>query len=435
MHPALHSVLPGMSFVRAFLRSLGYAAVLVVGAACSLPKPPSRCEAEAIGDYYRRAAGLSPVAISSPTFYNSGSAIREGMLDLVASAEEEILIDSFLINDGPMTREILDALVDKAADGVVVKVIGDASSRFVMEPEAFSYLEARGVSTAEFNPVKGWRLLAPSRLMERDHRKFWIVDGREVFLGGANLSDSSLLPPKLGGNLDLMVRFESPGAARLLARSFVETWRESEATSEIADRPGREGESEGAVKGAGDGSAYWFFNQDELGRRPSATAVMLEGLFSSARESVWLIEPYTFTNATILEAIRAMTERGVEVNLILSTQARAPRFRYASFYGIRDLLDSGARVWIFDSETSPLHYKCALIDGRIAYVGSANLNHRSLHLSRELNVVFDDPASVGEVRKVVDSVRSGSRLVGREEAGRYRALPFATWWLIMQTAG
>ncbi|MCB1205864.1 MAG: hypothetical protein KDN18_16495, partial [Verrucomicrobiae bacterium] len=185
----------------------------------------------------------------------------------------------------------------------------------------------------------------------------------------------------------------------------------------------------------GDSLKFWFFDQDETRSRESMTGVMLDGLFASAKKSVWLVQPYTFTNAEILSGIEGMTRRGVEVNVVLSTQVRAPRFHYASYYGIRDLLEAGARVWIFDSAISPLHYKCALVDDRLAYVGSANLNYRSFYLSRELNVVFDDPACVREVKKVVDSVRAECREVGMEEAVRYRSLPFATWWLIMQTAG
>jgi hypothetical protein len=50
-------------------------------------------------------------------------------------------------------------------------------------------------------------------------------------------------------------------------------------------------------------------------------------------------------------------------------------------------------------------------------------------------VVFDDPASVAAVNRVVSSVRENCREVSRKEAARYRGLPFATWWLIMQTAG
>jgi cardiolipin synthase len=378
---------------------------------------------------FLKEPGVARLPVSGVRFVDSGESIRSEMLGLVREARHSILLGTFLLNDGPESREILDALVAKAAAGVEVRVIGDGSSRFVKEPEAFEYLEERGVATAEFNPVKGWRLFIPNRLLERDHRKFWIVDGRTVFLGGANLSDSSLVPAEQGGNRDLMVRLESPAAARFLTETFRRTWEESASRHPfksplLSEGTGREGDAD-----------FWFFNQENVHGRGSASKRMFEGLFGAARETVWLIEPYAFTNAEILGQLREMTERGVEVNLVLSSQARAPRFRYASYYGISDLLQAGVRVWVYDSEVSPLHYKCALVDDRLAFVGSANLNYRSYHLSRELNVVFDDPASVREVKRVVDSVRSDCREVFLEEGKHYRSIPFATWWLIMQAAG
>jgi cardiolipin synthase A/B len=373
--------------------------------------------------------GVAAFPVSQARFVDSGVAIRSEMLRLVREARHSILVGSFLLNDGPESREILDALAARAREGLEVRVIGDGSSRFVVEKEAFEYLGENGVATAEFNPVKGWRLFIPNLILERDHRKYWIIDGRTVFLGGANLSDSSLIAPERGGNRDLMVRLESPAAAGFLTESFVRTWKESAAALPLdpAALP--------AAKGGEGDLRFWFFNQENVHGGRSPTGHLFAGLFAAARKSVWLIEPYTFTNAEILGQLRAMTGRGVEVNLVLSTQARAPRFRYASYHGIRDLLEAGVRVWVYDSEISPLHYKCALVDDRLAFVGSANLNHRSYHLSRELNVVFDDPGSVREVKRVVESVRRDCREVFPEEAKRYRSIPFATWWLIMQAAG
>lgn len=381
--------------------------------------------------FYRERLGIEAVGVSKPVFVDGGPAIREEMLSLIRHAEREILVTSFLLNDGPETRPILEALAEKAASGVRVHLMGDGSSRYVKEPEAFDFLTSRGVSWAEFHPVRGWRILAPRMVFERDHRKFWVIDGRTVFLGGANLSDASLLDPERGGNRDLMVRIESPEVARLLSRSFARTWNEGTGAEKLGDSPlGTDGGTaeDSPVK-------FWLFDQEETRSRESMTGVMMEGLFASAKRSIWLVQPYTFTNSEILSGIESMTRRGVEVNLVLSTQARAPRFRYASYYGIRDLLEAGARVWIYDSKVSPLHYKCALVDDRLAFVGSANLNYRSYHLSRELNVVFDDPRCVREVKQVVDSVRKDCREVKMEEAVRYRSLPFATWWIIMQTAG
>lgn len=383
----------------------------------------------ALREFYQKEAGIRPAPVLKAAFHDGGPAIKAEMLRLVSQAKDYILVDSFLLTDGPESREVLDALAKKAGEGVGVYVIGDSSSRFIPEKQAFDYLKERGVPVAEFNPIRGWRLARGLLLLERDHRKFWIIDGRHVFLGGANVTDSSLMSPEVGGNRDLMLTLDSREAARDLTQSFVETWNESMplATLNAADF----GKGDPALTTS---NGFWFFNQEKVLEKPSSTEIVMDGLFASACNSVWLVEPYAFTNPWILSKIRKMTMRGVEVNVVLSSQVRAPRFRYASFYGIKDLTEAGARVWIFD-EATPLHYKCALVDDDLAYVGSANLNLRSYYFSRELNVVFTDPSSVDSMREVIDSVLRGCRRVTAEEAAKYRSLPFLTWWLVMQGAG
>jgi phosphatidylserine/phosphatidylglycerophosphate/cardiolipin synthase-like enzyme len=52
------------------------------------------------------------------------------MLRLVREARHSILLGSFLLNDGPESREILDALAERAREGLEVRVIGDGGFSF-----------------------------------------------------------------------------------------------------------------------------------------------------------------------------------------------------------------------------------------------------------------------------------------------------------------
>ncbi len=423
-----------VSLFRTGLPGIALGAISLVGCAGPRPEVAVGLDRAGLAAYYQKEAQEELTPVTRHELFDGGPAIKAEMLRLVDLARDYILVDSFLVTDGPESREVLDALAKKAKEGVRVQVIGDSSSRFVPELQGFNYLNDRGVPAAEFHPIRGWRVFLLPNLFERDHRKFWVVDGRWVFLGGANVNDPSLMAPGQGGNRDLMMTLESRAAARRLTGSFVKTWNQSDGPGKLdeADFVTGEGRAEST---AGEGTSFWFFDQDDIRIRPTKTEVMMEGLFASARRTVWLVEPYTFVNPRILSSIRSMTDRGVQVNVLLSSQARAPRFRYASFYGIKDLIESGAKVWIFDSAASPLHYKCALIDDELAYAGSSNLNLRSYRLSRELNVVFDHPGSVAEIRAVIHSVLKDCRIPTREEAKHYRTLPFLTWWLIMQGAG
>ena len=150
------------------------------------------------------------VRSSRAELFVSGPEIRRKMLQLIGGARHSILINSYLVTKSAFTTQIIEALKLKQAQGVRVQVITDSSSRFVAAPAAFDELTKAGIPWAEFHPIHLATVGNLPRLLERDHRKVWIIDGRTVFLGGANLTSESLGDPGANGNLDLMVAFDSP---------------------------------------------------------------------------------------------------------------------------------------------------------------------------------------------------------------------------------
>jgi len=408
----------------------GVLVVALMGGCATAPLADLRGEGRrGLERYYRDEGGVVPQRARSIRVINGAEAIRSAMIELARAAEDHVLVDSFLLSDGEASRAVLDALVDKGEEGVKVHVIGDASSRYVPEPHGFDVLEEGGVATAEFPLFGPPRAAIWMSVLERDHRKFWVVDGEVVMLGGANVSDLSLLAEEEGGNRDLMVWLESASAAREMTKSFVETWERSRSRHVI--RPGELAAGEGM---AGD-LEFWLFNQERPGDAGGSFEVMIDGLLASAERSVCLVQPYTFVNPWIVGRIRELSGRGVVVRIFLSGQARAPRFRYAARYGILDLLQAGAEVWELDMALSPLHSKCVVVDGELAAVGSANLNYRSQRLSREIGVVLADAGSVGELVGAVEEVRAESRRVGWDEARAGRDLVHWCWWALMQLGG
>lgn len=369
------------------------------------------------------------MACMRPDFYITGPKIRQKMLELIDGAKDYILIDSFLTVTDPVTVEVLEALAKKHRAGVRIYVIADSSSRFIRPGvDGLRYLNEVGIPTAEFNPLRVYKLLAAPVMLPRDHRKFWIVDGKVLFLGGANITATSLTPPEQGGNHDFMVAVESAEAIESMIDSFVRTWNGSSRS------PLRTGDFH-VLATPSQEARLWLFDQNRHGQSESVILPMFDNLFSAAEENVWLIQPYTFVTDGLLDKIRELTGRGVDVKIMLSGDVQAGRFHYASFYGIKDILEAGGEVWVYREGMGPLHSKVVVVDQRLASVGSANLNHRSFHLSNEANVVFDDRNSVHEVLQTIESLKRDCRQVTLEEAERYRSPDYHLRWLWMQWAG
>ena len=106
--------------------------------------------------------------------------------------------------------------------------------------------------------------------------------------------------------------------------------------------------------------------------------------------------------------IKAASERGVIVNFVFGESPRYARFRYASYFGLKSILEAGGKVWIHNDKSSPHHYKVILVDDNLMEVGSANLNFRSYHLSKETSLVIDDEVSAGKVRGELNNILNDS---------------------------
>ncbi len=175
-------------------------------------------------DVFREEAGIKPIWSSWPDFDFNGDDVKNRMLSLIENAQDYILINSFLLMYDEYGSVILDALKEKYDSGVNVYVIADSSNFFVPGKSGFMFMQENNIPYAEYNPIRLYKLLAGKQVLYRDHRKFWIVDGKYLYIGGCNIINSSLTPEKEGGNVDGMVLVESEEAVRILIEAFVGTW-------------------------------------------------------------------------------------------------------------------------------------------------------------------------------------------------------------------
>ncbi len=370
----------------------------------------------------------------NPALYMDGNAWANRIVDLIAGAEDYIMISSFLVTLYPRQEEIFDALAARMADGIRVYMIVDSASyyrTYAMDPRPVPAVvplaRARGIPVIEYNPIRGARIFTLFGLFNRDHRKYWVVDGRVVSVGGQNIDYDSLRDPGDGGCVDAMMEFESAGMAEFLRDSFIHTWNSySLDRLDPADFPVREG-------GPQDFSVLVF--DQGLGDQGQVTD-MFDGFFAFAREELWLVQCYTYLTPSLIDKVRFAVDRGVKVNFILSASHVTIRALQGSHYGMLDLMDAGATVYLYESPSgSLLHYKMILADRAWAAVGSTNYNLRSQTTSRELSVLVRDHESVGMVISTLDGILQLCRPVTRDEAAGYRRLPYFLQNLLMQFWG
>src|SRR5262245_53887966 len=127
------------------------------------------------------------VAGNRVRFLRNGREAFPAMLEAIASAEQQILLEMYWFGSDRVGRRFAEALGAARDRGVEVALIYDAVGSIGADRAMFAELEQRGVHVLEYNPIAPWRQrFAFSRISRRDHRKLLVVDGSVGFTGGIN---------------------------------------------------------------------------------------------------------------------------------------------------------------------------------------------------------------------------------------------------------
>ncbi len=365
--------------------------------------------------------------------YFNGKQWYERSLELIENAEDYILIHSFLTTEHQHARDVFDALKRKQDEGVRVYLLFDSASYYRAYPNtpvpiraAIPYVEELELPYTEYNPIRGRRVPTLLKLFDRDHRKFWIVDGKVVVCGGQNIDYDNLRFPEEGGLIDAMIEVESPGFTNEMTDSFIQSWNRY-----AIDKIHKE---DFQNRSEADKYNILVFNQGPSGGEK--VTKMFDGFFTFAEEELWMVQCYTYVTPSLLDKIEYAVDRGVKVNFIISDNHIGTRFDRASHYSVKSLLKAGATVYFHDSPTgSLLHYKLMLADGKLASIGSANYNFRSQTTSRELSVVIDDPATLDKVQNDLEKLLESCREISYEEAETYQGFEYLMNYILMQFWG
>jgi cardiolipin synthase A/B len=321
-----------------------------------------------------------------------GSLAYPAMLDAIALARSEILLETYIWASDTNGRRFVDAVCIKAQEGVRVRCIIDGAGSFGFSGEDVERMRSAGVLLSVFHPVGPWRRRWGWQV--RDHRKLMIVDGRVAFCGGMNLGDD-YAPKAWGGRgwNDVHAEIEGP-VLRDLERMFEESW--SYASPENWDAalpaPGRPMPEPVAIHGSTtrvQALAVGRFRARRLVQHHLSHAITM------ARERIWIEAAYFIPTRGLRAALRRAARRGVDVRVMVPRHSDIPFLNDASRYTWTSLLKAGVRIveWL----PGMLHAKTISIDGAWCTVGSYNLDSRSLLYNWEVTLEVLDARVAGEL--------------------------------------
>ena len=338
-----------------------------------------------------------------------GAAMYDALGASIDAARNHVHAQYYLIRNDATGLWFRDRLVAAARRGVTVRLLMDGYGCFALDSAWRRPLHKAGVLVGEFLPMRSL-LLQPVNL--RNHRKIVVVDGHTAFTGGFNIGDEYRgQMPGVGGWRDVHIRIEGPAAAEL-QRVFFQDW--AFATNETIEP------SQYFPKAPiASGGATIAIVPSGPDTHTEAIHRLFFGAIVGAEREVLVTTPYFVPTESLLVAMELAAMRGVDLKLMLPGRSNHAVTFHAgrSFYS--QLLEAG--VDLREYVPGIVHAKTLVADGKVALVGSANMDLRSFRLNFEVHALVHDATTAATLRDAFHAEVADSR---RVELGAWQARPW-----------
>jgi cardiolipin synthase len=332
----------------------------------------------------------------------NGEQIFPSMLEAIRGARETITYAQYFYEDGPVSRDMAEALAERCRAGIGVNVLLDSFGSLSMPRQYAETLSRSGCHLAWFRPL-GQHIFR--RSTNRNHRRILVVDGRLGFTGGSGVSRKWMGNGRVEHHWrDTDIRVEGP-VVEYLQAAFAESWLET--TGVVL---GGEPYFPRPLEPRGDVYAQVVKSSPAAGSFAMYTTFLLA--VNAARHSIHITNPYFVLDRRMRDALLGARRRGVRVMVLVPGAIDHNIVRMASRGQFGDMLRAG--IEIYEYMPALLHSKTMVIDGVWATVGSTNLDNVSFAVNEELNVIIYDRRVARQMEEIFNADVARSRPVTYE---------------------
>lgn len=332
-----------------------------------------------------------PFKDNEAEIYTSGYEFFPALLAEIGRAKHHIHIDTFITEDDALGRLIADALIDKAHEGVQVRLIYDDVGCWNVQNSFFERMREEGIEVHPFMPVKFPAFT--SKANYRNHRKVCVIDGTVGFIGGMNLALRYVKGTGTQAWRDTHMKLRGT-AVYGLQRAFLMDWYFVDRTL-ITSRdyyPPHQvvaNECLAQVVTSNPTDAWPSIEQGYL------------GLLTNARRYIYMETPYFLPTEPILFAMRMAALSGVDVRLMIPYRNDSKLVAWASISYVQQIVNAGVKVELYKDGFN--HSKLLICDDEVCTCGSANLDFRSFEHDFESNVFFYDKSMTLRLKQVFET--------------------------------
>jgi len=305
---------------------------------------------------------------------NNGVEFFPALLEAIRAAKQTITFTVYIWEAGQASDQVSAALIERARAGVQVRVLLDSMGALKAPDDTIDAMKKAGAKVETFRPLRLGKL---TRFHQRDHRRAIVIDGEVGFTGGMAVGDKWLGDADTEEHWrDTMVKVTGPPAASLQS-AFAPLW--AYASGELL--AGRAYFRPDNVEGDDSGLLH-----TGLASSPSSEdhplRLFFAQSFAAARQRLYITTPYFVPDGSTRKLAEERARAGVDVRILLPdehTDAKPIRLTSQRYY--EEMMEAGIRV--YEYQTTMMHTKHVVVDGKWSIVGSPNMDIRSKELNME----------------------------------------------------
>lgn len=336
--------------------------------------------------------------------FTDGHEKFNSLFEDLKKAKHHINIEYFTIYDDQLGKKLRKILVQKAREGVQVRVLYDLFGSKGSKQKFFKELIQAGGEVTPFMKSKlGYYSF---RINFRNHRKIVVIDGSVGYIGGFNIGDQYLGRNKRFGNWrDTHLRLEGSVVLQLQGRFFMD-WNASAKRQKVQFSldyfPQSNVQNNIPMQIVSSGP------ENDVQKIKQGYIKMIMG----AKHSIWIETPYFIPDDALMEALLIAIRSGIEVRIVIPQMPDHPFVYRATEYYVQQLLKAGARIYSY--QNGFMHAKTIVVDNMITSVGSANWDIRSFKLNFEANAFMYDPKVAEQIIATIKNDLKDARELDEE---------------------
>lgn len=385
----------------------GLLALLLLYAFCPLWSSAQRSDS-VIVDFLETEHHVRFSKNNSVVLFKNGQEKFDDLFMAVKAAKESIHMEYFNFRNDSISSLLFQLLEAKAKEGVEVRCLfdgfGNSSNDQPLREKHLAKLRERGINIYEFDKLKFPWL---NHAFHRDHRKIVVIDGVIAYTGGMNVADYYIVgKPEFGDWRDLHTRVEGDIVADLQG-VFINFWNKitGEQLGGMQYYPGMRdaaalfpGLKRDTTSTAGN-KMIGLTNRDPFLSPRIVHDTFLKAI-NSAQKQIKIINPYLSLCSHTKKALKAAVRRGVDLQIMVSAKSDIPVTPRLVERNAHMLMKEGAKIYFYEGGFH--HSKIMMVDGIYSYIGSANLNSRSMSFDYECNMLIADQSTTRELLSIFD---------------------------------